>query len=263
MEDLKTTHDPVSGEITTIEWIEGPTKTRQGGLNKRPRMVTQKLLRTGGQRCPVAAYELLVSKRPPELKQRGPLYLARLKERVWSKAPVWFSKSPLGVHSIDSMVSRMATDAGLDVTKKHFTNHSIRKTTVKKLKKAGVSVTEIMAITGHKNQQSIADYDELDDEDHMRLSRVLSNDNTLTPSTTKTLRKSTLMQPAFNHLQPLPSLPSASVYNSGPVFNFHNSTVIFGASSSTNLSQQFQQTRQCSSTRKRAYILESDSDSEY
>ena len=57
------------------------------------------------------------------------------------------------MHSIDSMVSRMATDAGLDVTKKHFTNHSIRKT-VKKLKEAGVSVTEIMAITGHKNQQS-------------------------------------------------------------------------------------------------------------
>ena len=267
MEDLKTAHDPVSGAITTIEWIEGPTKTRQGGLNKRPRMVTQKLLRTGGPRCPVAAYELLVSKRPPELKQHGPLYLAPLKkERVWSKALVWFSKSPLGVHSIDSMVSRMATDAGLDVTKKHFTNHSIRKTTVKKLKKAGVSVTEIMAITGHKNQQSIADYDELDDEDHMRLSRVLSNNNTLTPSTTKkTLEQNTLMQPAFNHLQPLPSLPCASapVYNSGPVFNFHNSTVIFGASSSTNLSQQFQQTRQSSSTRKRAYILESDSDSEY
>ena len=98
--------------------------------------------------------KLLVSKRPPELKQRGPLYLAPLKkERVWSKAPVWFSKSPLGVHSIDSMVNKMATDAGLDVTKKHFTDHSIRKTIVKKLKKrSGVSVTEIMAITGHKNQ---------------------------------------------------------------------------------------------------------------
>ena len=84
MEDLKITYDPVSGEITTIEWIEGPTKTRQGGLNKRPRMVTQKLLRTGGQRCPVAAYELLVSKRPPELKQNGPLYLSPLKERMWN-----------------------------------------------------------------------------------------------------------------------------------------------------------------------------------
>ena len=81
----------------------------------------------------------------------------------------------------------------------------------------------------------MADYDELDDEDHMRLSRVLSDDNTLTPSTTKTLGKSE--QPAFNHMQPLPSLPSAPVYNPGPVFNFHNSTVIFEASSSTNPSQ--------------------------
>ena len=55
IEDLKTIHDPVTGEITSIEWIEGPTKTRQGGLNKQPRMVTQKLYRTGGQRCPVAS----------------------------------------------------------------------------------------------------------------------------------------------------------------------------------------------------------------
>lgn len=43
IEDLKITHDSISGEIATFEWIEGPTKTRQGGLNKRPRMVTQKL----------------------------------------------------------------------------------------------------------------------------------------------------------------------------------------------------------------------------
>ena len=75
------------------------------------------------------------------------------------------------------MVSRIAADAGGDVTKKHFTNHSICKTTVKKLKKAGVSVTEIMVITGHKNQQSIADHDELDNEDHIRLDRVLSSNS--------------------------------------------------------------------------------------
>ena len=72
----------------------------------------------------------------------------------------------------------MAVAASLDVTKKHYTNHSIRKTTVKKLKKAGVSVTEIMAITGHKNQQSLTDYDELDDDDHLRLSRILSSETT-------------------------------------------------------------------------------------
>ena len=65
-------------------------------------------------------------------------------------------KSPLRyTHAIDNFVNKVAVAAGLDVTKKHFTNHSIRKTTVKKLKKAGISATEIMAITGHKNQQSL------------------------------------------------------------------------------------------------------------
>ena len=63
----------------------------------------------------------------------------------------------------------MVAAAGLDSTKKHFTNHSICKTTVKKLKKAGVNASEIMAITGHKNQQSLTDYDELDNDDHIRL----------------------------------------------------------------------------------------------
>jgi len=90
-------------------------KTRQGGLNKRPRMVSQKLYRTAGQRCLVAAYQLLVLKRPTELKDLSPLR----KERQWTKSPVWFSKTSLGVHSINIFVNKMTAAAGLDVTKKH------------------------------------------------------------------------------------------------------------------------------------------------
>ena len=132
IEDLRPVYEPTSGKLVTVEWIEGPTKTRQGGLNKKPRTVTQKLFRTGGQRCPVTAYELLISKHPADLKDNGPLYLSPLrKERVWSKAPVWFSTTPLGIHSIDTFVRCMALAAGLDITRKHYTNHSIRKTTVK------------------------------------------------------------------------------------------------------------------------------------
>ena len=72
----------------------------------------------------------------------------------------------------------MAVAVGLDVTKKHYTNHSVRKTTVKKLKKAGVNATEIMAITGHKSQQSLTDYDELSDKDHLPLSKILTTEKT-------------------------------------------------------------------------------------
>ena len=52
----------------------------------------------------------------------------------------------------------MALQAGLDCTDKCFTNHSLHKTTVKKLKKAGSSSRDIIAITGHKSEQSLADY---------------------------------------------------------------------------------------------------------
>ena len=80
----------------------------------------------------------------------------------------------LGVNTINSLMKNMAHAAGLDTTNKHFTNHSIRKTTVQKLKKAGVAATDIMAITGHKNQQSLADYAELDESDHRQIGEILS-----------------------------------------------------------------------------------------
>ena len=51
------------------------------------------------------------------------------------------SKASHGLHSIDNFDNRIAVAAGLDVTKKHYTNDSVPKT------KAGVSATEVMVIT--------------------------------------------------------------------------------------------------------------------
>ena len=89
---------------------------------------------------------------------------------------MWFSRITLGVNSINSFMKNITIQAGLDRTNKHFSNHSIRKTTVQKLKKAGVNATDIMAITGHKNQQSLTDYGELDEADHCKIGGILSND---------------------------------------------------------------------------------------
>ena len=74
-------------------------------------------------------------------------------------------------------MKNMSQTAGLKTTNKHFTNHSVRKTTVQKFKKAGVAATDIMAITGHKNQQNLADYGELDECDHRRIGEILSTVN--------------------------------------------------------------------------------------
>ena len=58
---------------------------------------------------------------------------------------------------------------GLDCTNKRFTNHSVRKTTVRKLQKAGVTNDRISAITGHQNEQSLRDYADADPEDHRHI----------------------------------------------------------------------------------------------
>ena len=58
---------------------------------------------------------------------------------------------------------------------KCITNHSVQKTLVKKLKKAGISNTEIIAITGHKSEDSLEHYDEVDIDDHRRISKCISS----------------------------------------------------------------------------------------
>ena len=102
---------------------------------------------TGGPRCPVGIMEAMIVKRPDELTENaGPLYLRPLPQ---PKGAVWFSKQPVGVNTINQYI-------------KNITNHSTRKTLVKKLKKAGVDGRNVTAITGHETEESLRDYDEND-----------------------------------------------------------------------------------------------------
>ena len=124
-----------------------------------------------------------------------------------------------------------------------------------------MSATEIMAVTGHKNQQSLTDYDELDDKDHLRLSKILSSE-----TTSKQLAKVPLpvhMPPMFNPLQPLN--PPVATPNNVIIhllqFSTFKTLVIF-SSSSSSLSQQFQQNHHSHKARNKAYILDLDSDSD-
>ena len=38
-----------------VEFAEGPTKTRPGGLNAKPRQFQPRMFQTGGERCPVVS----------------------------------------------------------------------------------------------------------------------------------------------------------------------------------------------------------------
>ena len=80
---------------------------------------------------------------------------------------IWFKSQPMGENTINNMMK--TTVAGTSLEESH-TNHSARKTTVSKLKKANVERSDIVKVTGHRSVQSFDDYDEADEEEQRRLS---------------------------------------------------------------------------------------------
>ncbi|KAH3775758.1 hypothetical protein DPMN_163908 [Dreissena polymorpha] len=65
------------------------------------------------------------------------------------------------------MLKAMAKDDGF-LKHKRITNHSVRKFLVQKLRNANIPPTETMAITGHKNVQSITNYSNISVEQQQK-----------------------------------------------------------------------------------------------
>ena len=63
-------------------------KTRKGRLSKPARRIQQRMFAAGDPRYPVMLLEMMLSKRPEELKLSGPLYLIPLQK---PKANIWYS----------------------------------------------------------------------------------------------------------------------------------------------------------------------------
>ena len=123
----------------------------------------------GGQRCPVKLFKTFLERRPEELRNSGPLYLA-LSERP--KTQVWYKRQRMGVNSINSFMKNMASQA--DIQGKKLTNHSARKTLLKKLKAANQPRSAIIGVTGHTNERSLADYEEGDEKEQRLISSIIS-----------------------------------------------------------------------------------------
>ena len=233
-------HDP-SGKILHVEWVEGLTKTRQGGLSKTERRIPQRMFAHEDSRCPVKFLELLISKRPQKLKCCGPLYLRPLES---PHADVWYSSQPVGIQTINAYMKNMAKLGKLDITNKKFTNHSVRKTTVCKLQKAGVSNDKIVAITGHRNEMSLKAYSDVDIDEQKIISNILSCNQSIQPPSQQYLKSSTGVPTTYN------ALPSTHLL---PHYNFSNCTVYFDSS-------HVHGSAKAQPVKKRRVIIDSDSD---
>ncbi|KAH3808705.1 hypothetical protein DPMN_137062 [Dreissena polymorpha] len=98
------------------------------------------------------------------------------------------------------MLKAMAKDAGF-LKHKRITNHSVRKFLVQKLRNANIPPTETMAITGHKNVESITNYSNISVEQQQKCSFLLSPVNV------------TIQQIPLVHLHALKLWPKCSLDN--------------------------------------------------
>ena len=123
----------------------------------------------GGEKDPVRLFKLWLSKRPNGMKDNGPLYLGIIQRPKNSE--IWYSKVRMGENTIGKIVKTMAACLTTD---KKITNHSMRKTLVSKLKKAGHPRHIIKEITGHARESSLDDYDEVDEFQRREISHIIS-----------------------------------------------------------------------------------------
>ena len=95
---------------------------------------------------------------------------------------------------------------------KRLSNHSIRKTVVRKLKASGVPKSEIITITGHRQEQSVEAYDSGNEEEQRQLSNIDGKEIQFN----QTIRRVPL--------QPL--IQSTAAVSSAHVYNFYNCNVV-------------------------------------
>ena len=175
LEDFELLTDDDGTEF--IQFKEGPTKTRQSGLKTKMRDFQPRMVAIGGDRCPVYFFKQYVARRPQALRNSGPFYLA-INHNRRPDDQVWFKAQPMGVNRINTMMHSIIAGTSLEGnTVKRFTNHSARKTLMNKMKKSKVERTSIMKVTGHRNIQSLHDYDEADEDEQDYLSYAILRRN--------------------------------------------------------------------------------------
>ena len=241
VEDFTLQRDDEGNEFLTF--AEGPTKRRQGGLSVKTRLVTPKMFATENEeRCPVMLFKRYLGKRPSEMKKSGPFYLTVIDKPVSS---VWYKKTPMGKNTINTIMKNMKKNSPLKdlCPEKNLTNHSARKTVVKKLKSSGIPKCEIKNITGHASANRLDDYDSGDEREQQIISRAIDNTG-LVPS-----------RDALSQLYPANA--TASLCAPGHVYNFSHCSVNLNIAGNDAVQKSTSDVRR---GYKRIFIEESDSE---
>ena len=112
---------------------------------------TQVMFATGGPLCPVLSFEQYVS----HLNPKNEFFFQRPKRVKDVSNDVWYDNMVVGQRTLGEKMKKLSTDAELSYI---YTNHSIRATAVTVLDECGYKARHIMAVSGHKSENSIRSY---------------------------------------------------------------------------------------------------------
>ena len=143
--------DDEGDEYATIGHNEKSKKDqglKSAFIAKEPRMYAN----LDSSRCPLASLKKYISKLDP--KSDVFFQQARTCSNVVSK-DVWYNGRPMGEGTLSGLMPKISSEANLS---KIYTNHCIRVTLITLLSNEGVDDTDIIAVSGHKNVQSLIPY---------------------------------------------------------------------------------------------------------
>ena len=129
------------------------------------------------------------------------------------------------------------------VPEKNLTNHSARKTVVKKLKSSGIPKCEIKNITGHASAQGLDDYDSGDEREQQITSRAIDSNGPV------------YSRRALSQLYPANSTPPLCA--PGRVYNFSHCSVTLNIAGNDAVQESTSDVRR---GYKRIFIEDSDSE---
>ena len=159
----------------------------------------RRLFATGGDRDPMQFYKSYINHRPADsMTPDCPFYLTVIPtNRLKDSSNVWFYNKPMGVNYLASLMSMAAKESGIDTTRK--TNHSVRKTCTRTLRRNHIAPHKAIQITGHKNPLTLLQYDgELSDDEHQEYCRYLTSSSQMSTST-ETVRSTNGNRGASQH----------------------------------------------------------------
>ena len=104
----------------------------------------------------------------------------------------WFAKAPVGVHTLEKMVSGICLEAGFQGVR---TNHSLRATAASRLYQKGVDEQLIQEVTGHRSN-AVRSYKRTNDCMKQNISSILSGEGPCTKKSYSMSKASATVTPS-------------------------------------------------------------------